>query len=341
MILDLHYVLCSAECGWLHRARALFFLSLFFCAVAAWAQSPGEPYPARAVKFIVPYPPGGSPDVIARGFAERLQASFRQPVIVENKPGAGTLLAAEYVARSPADGYMLMLATSTAFGINPNVNPKWSVDPVKDFTFVSLLGWSDFFLVTSPAFPANNLKELIELARKKPGEFNYGSVGNGTTHHLFMEILKSKLGLDVVHIPYKGSVSALPDLFTNKIQMMFLDFSVAVPYIQAGKLKGLGTTMAAQNTLIGSVPPIEALVPGFDWAGWQGITGPAGMPRQVVARIAEVIRSYQTTQDYLDLMRHTGMVPVTPMLPDTQANFLKTEFDRWGAAIKASGATFD
>ena len=341
MILDSRHMLCSARRGRFHRAWPSLFLSLFFCAASTWAQSPAETYPVRPVRFVVPYPPGGSTDVIARRFGERFQAVFRQPLIIENKPGASTLLAAEYVARSPADGYTLMLATSTTFGISPNVNRDWSVNPVKDFTFVALLGWSDFFLVASPGFPANNLKELIELERAKPGQFNYGSVGNGTTHHLFMEILKSKLGLDVAHIPYKGSVSALPDLFSNKIQMMFLDASVAVPQIQAGKLRGLGTTMAAQNALVSSVPPINALVPGFDWAGWQGIAGPAGMPRQVVGRIAELMRGYLATQDYVELMRRTGMAPATPMPPASQAAFLKTEFDRWGAAIKASGAKFD
>ena len=340
MILDWHHMLRSARRG---RPRNAWpaLVSLFFYAAVAWAQSHAETYPARPVKFVVPYPPGGSPDVIARGFGERFQTVFKQPLIIENRPGAGTLLAAEYVARSPADGYTLMLATSTAFGINPSVNPDWSVNPVKDFTFVSLLGWSEFFLVASPAFPANNLKELIDLVRTKPGQFNYGSVGNGTTHHLFMEILKSKLGLDIVHIPYKGSVSALPDLFSNKIQMMFLDATIAVPQIQAGKLRGLGTTMAAQNALISSVPPINEQVPGFDWAGWQGIVGPAGMPRQVVGRLAELMRSYQVTQDYVELMRRTGMVPASTMLPASQAAFLKTELDRWGVAIKASGAKFD
>lgn len=341
MIGDSHHMRCSVGRSGLHHAKTVLFLSLLFCTVATWAQNPGENYPSRPVRFIVPYPPGGSPDVIARGFGERFQAALKQPLIIENKPGASTLLAAEYVAKSPADGYVLMLATSTAFGINPNVNRNWSVDAVKDFTFVSLLGWSNFFLVASPAFPANNLKDLIEQVRKKPGEFNYGSVGNGTTHHLFMEILKSKLGLNIVHIPYKGSVSALPDLFSNKIQMMFLDAAVAVPQIQAGKLKGLGTTMAAQNALVESVPPINSFVPEFDWAGWQGIAGPARMPQQVVARINEVMRNYTASQDYIELMHRTGMVAATPMLPEIRASFLKTEFDRWGTAIKASGAKFE
>ena len=321
----------------LRSARFMVAVLILLCGGAAVGQN----YPLRPIRVIVPYPPGGSPDVLTRGFGERLQASLGQPVVVENKPGAGTLLAAEYVAKSPPDGYTMMLATSTAFGISPNVSSTWSVDPVKDFTFLGLIGWSDFFLVVNPAFPANNLKDLINLVQKDPGKFNYASVGIGTTHHLFMEILKSVVHLDIVHVPYKGSVAALPDLMTDKVQMMFLDYSVAVPNIRAGKLKAIGTSRAAQNTLFASIVPIASTIPDYDWAGWQGIAGPAAVPRPIVIRVADVIRNYQSSREYLDLMNTTGMVPSKPMSQEELSGFLKAEFQRWGAAIKASGAKFE
>ncbi|OGA02717.1 MAG: hypothetical protein A3I00_07235, partial [Betaproteobacteria bacterium RIFCSPLOWO2_02_FULL_64_12] len=250
------------------KLRALhiaFALAALVIAANAPAQAPGEAYPARLIRFVVPFPPGGAVDILGRAISERLSVAFKQPVIVENKPGAGTLLAAEYVAKAPGDGYTLFLGSVSTFGISPNLYSKAPIDPLRDFTHISRLGSTNLFLVASPSFPAKTVREMIDLIRANPGKFNYGSVGPGTIHHLFMEALNKDAGLEIQHVPYKGGVLALPDIISGKIQVMMLDASIAVPNIQAGKIIALGTTAAKPNAFVASVPPIAATVPGYDW----------------------------------------------------------------------------
>lgn len=321
--------------------RFTLALLLLFGAAPAPAQDSAESYPTRLIRFIVPYPPGGLTDLLARVISEKFQAAFKQPVIVENKPGVGTLVGAEFVARSPPDGHTLIIASVATFAISPQLYPNAPIDPLKDLTPVSRVGATNFFLISSPSFPARNVKELIDVVRKNPGRFNYASVGSGTPHHLFMEVLKKELGLDIQHIPYKGSANAIIDLMSGKVEMMFIDGSLAVPNIQSGKVIGLGTSMAKQTSLLSSVPPIAATVPGFDWAGWQSVAGPAGMPRTVVAKIADVLRRFQDTQEYRDLMFKTGMEPLPPITPEQMSEFVKNDRGQWAAAIKASGAKVD
>src|ERR1700686_1973263 len=206
--------------------------ALVMCAAGvAMAQSS---YPDRPVHLVVPYPPGALTDLLARTIGERLGASLKQPVIVDNKPGAGTLVGAEFVAKQPADGYTLLMATSTTLGISPALYRPSPIDPVRDFAPVSQVGSVNFFLIASPAFPAKSVREMIDAIRKSPGKYNYASVGSGSPHHLFMETLKAEQGLDIQHVPYKGTPAALTDLFSGTIQLMFADATIAVPNIQAG-----------------------------------------------------------------------------------------------------------
>jgi tripartite-type tricarboxylate transporter receptor subunit TctC len=252
--------------------------------------------------------------VLARGLADRLQAAFRQSVIVENKPGLGTLIAAEAIAKAPADGYTFGIASSSTYGIDPLLY-RFSTKPVKDLTPIARIGATNFFLISGPSLPARNLKELIDLIRKKPGQFNYASSGTGTPHHLYMEVLKKQLGVDIQHIPYKGSAQAIIDFYSGKIQVMFIDGSLAVPNIKAGKAIAMGSAMAAQTSLLDSVPPIGATVPGYDWDSWQGLAGPAGMPWPVVTKIAGqcvVIRARRIR----DLMFGISMEPLPPIPPE-------------------------
>jgi len=316
---------------------ALLWLALLSCGLAS-AQSTADAYPSRLIRLVSPYPPGGLTDLLARVIAEKLQAAFGQAVIVENKPGLGTLLAAEYVAKSAPDGYTLGIANTSTFGVSPLLFPNFSVKPAKDLTPIARIGATSFFLISNASLPARNVREFIELARKNPGKFNYASLGSGTPHHLFMELLKSELGLNIEHIAYKGSAPALIDLLSGKVHVMFVDGSLAVPNIQAGKVIGLGTSKAKQTTLISSVPTIEATVPGFDWEGWQGIAGPAGMPWSAVTKIAEVLRRFQTTQEYQDLMIKSAMEPLPSIPPEQMADFVNKDLGRWAAAVKISGA---
>ena len=215
--------------------RLITLIATVLLAGAAQAQD----YPARPLRFIVPYPAGALTDTLARAIGERLSAALKQPVVVENRAGAGTLVGAELVAKAPADGYTLLMATSTTLGISPAMYSKPAIDPVKDFAPVSLVGSVNFFLVTSPSFPAKNVREFVDLVKKNPGKFNYASSGSGSPHHLFMEVFKKELGLDIQHVPYKGSALAVLDVIAGKPEMMFLDFSVAVPNIKAGKIRAL------------------------------------------------------------------------------------------------------
>ena len=185
---------------------ALLFAALLSAAVQA------QDYPSRPLRFIVPYPPGALTDVLARAIGDRLATALKQPVVVENRAGAGTLLGADLVAKAPADGYTLLMATSTTLGISPAIYAKPAIDPVKDFAAVSLVGSVNFFLVTTPAFPARSVRDLIDQVRKNPGKFNYASSGSGSPHHLFMEVLKKEQGLDIQHVPYKGSALAVLDI---------------------------------------------------------------------------------------------------------------------------------
>jgi tripartite-type tricarboxylate transporter receptor subunit TctC len=319
-------------------------VALAFCVLAPLAVAPAaaqSTYPNRPIRLVVPYPPGALTDLLARAIGERLAAALKQPVVVDNKPGAGTLVGAEYVARQPADGYTLLMATSTTLGISPALYQPSPVNPVRDFAPVSPVGTVNFFLIAHPAFPAKNVKEAIEAIKASPGKYNYGSVGSGSPHHLFMEALKTEYGLSIQHIPYKGTPAALTDLLTGQVQIMFSDATVAVPNIQAGKVVALGTSAAAPTALVPGVPPIAATVPGYDWQAWQGIVAPAGTPKDVVARLSAELQRIQAMPEFREQLVKFGMEPFPPQTPEQFAAMIAAEQPRWAKAIKDSGAKVD
>jgi tripartite-type tricarboxylate transporter receptor subunit TctC len=317
---------------------------LALCALAASAMPMAgaqSNYPNRPVKLVVPYPPGALTDLLARAIAERLSAALKQPVVVDNKPGAGTLIGAEFVAKAPADGYTLLIATSTTLGISPLLYQPSPVDPVKDFAPISQVGSVNFFLIASPGFPAKNVREMIDVIERNPGKYNYASVGSGSPHHLFMEGLKTEYGLTIQHIPYKGTPAALTDLLGGNIQVMFSDATVAVPNIQAGKVTALGTSAAKRTQLLPAVPPIADTVPGFDWEAWQGIVAPAGTPKDIIARLSVELQKIEATPEFKEQLFKFGMEPLPPRTPDQFAATIKAELPRWAKAIKDSGAKVD
>ncbi len=298
-------------------------------------------YPTRPIKLIVPYPPGALTDLLARAIGERLGAALKQPVVIENKPGAGTMVGAEFVAKQPADGYTLLMATSTTLGISPALYQPSPVNPVKDFAPVSPVGTVNFFLIANPSFPAKNVKEMIDAIKRHPGKYNYGSVGSGSPHHLFMESIKMEHGLSIQHVPYKGTPAALTDLLGGNLQVMFADATVAVPNIQAGKVIALGTSAAKQTSLVPAVPPIAATISGFDWQAWQGIVAPAGTPKDIVAKLADELQKIQGSAEFRDQLQKFGMEPFAPQTPDQFAAMIAAEQPRWAKAIKDSGAKVD
>jgi tripartite-type tricarboxylate transporter receptor subunit TctC len=307
-------------------------------ALPALAQ---EAYPNRPLRLVVPFPPGALTDLLGRAVGERLGRALGQSVVIDNKPGAGTLVGAELVAKAPADGHTLLISTSSTFGISPALYKPSPIDPLRDFQPVSLVGTVNFFLIAANAFPAKNLREMVDLIRANPGKFNYASVGNGSAHQLFMEDLKQRMGLDIQHVPYKGTGGALVDLIPAKVHIMFADATVAVPNIQGGKVQTYGTSAAKQNTLIASVPPLSQFVPGFDWQAWQGVSVPAATPAPVVARLAAEMQKFQQTQEFRDLLAKFGMEPWGPMSPAEFAAYVKNDMPRWAEAVRVSGAKVD
>jgi tripartite-type tricarboxylate transporter receptor subunit TctC len=304
----------------------------------AQAQDAAANYPLFPVKIVVPYPAGSIPDTLGRMIADQLQKQFGKPVVVENRAGASTLLGAKVVSNAEPDGYTLLIPTVTTFSIAPQLNPKTGVDPINDFTPIARLGGTNFFLVVRSSFPARTMREWIDEVKRNPGKYRYASAGIGTPHHIFMELLKKQFGHEITHVPYKGSVEAMPDLLAGRVDMAFLDGSQAVSHLKSGGLQALGTTMAKQTDLVEGVLPIAKTVPGFDWSGWIMIAGPHGMPKPVVARIATQVAELQATPLYAGAL-HNSLMEAMPILsPSEAAAFVRDEYERWKPVIKLSGA---
>jgi tripartite-type tricarboxylate transporter receptor subunit TctC len=304
----------------------------------AQAQQTTATYPSFPIKIVVPYPAGSIPDTLGRMIGDQLQTQFGKPVVVENRAGASTLLGAKVVSNAEPDGYTLLIPTVTTLSIAPQLSPKTGVDPINDFTPIARLGATNFFLVVRSSFPAKTVREWIDEVKQNPARYRYASAGIGTPHHIFMELLKRQFGLDITHVPYKGSVEAMPDLLAGRVDMAFLDGSQAVSHIKSGELQALGTTMATQTDLVEGVPPIAATVAGFDWSGWIMIAGPRGMPKPVVARLAAQVAQLQATPRFADAL-HNALMEAMPILsPDQTASFVRDEYERWKPVIELSGA---
>jgi tripartite-type tricarboxylate transporter receptor subunit TctC len=323
------------------RCAGWLLLSLAAVAAVPAAAQDARPYPSQPIKLVVPFPAGSLVDTLGRSLGEALTASLKQPVIVDNKPGASTLLGAKIVAAAPPDGYTLFVPTVTTMSMAPQLVSQPGIDPVKDLTPIARLGATNFFLSVHPSFPARTMKEWIAEVKKHPGKYSYASSGNGSPHHIFMELLKKELGLDIVHVPYKGSSSSMPDLLSGKVEMAFLDGTLAIPNIKMGKLFTVGTSMAKRSVLLPSAPPIAETVPGFDWSGWIGVAGPAQMPPSVVNVLANEIRRLQGTPQFTELLNKAAMEPTEPIPAAQMPEFVRKEHERWGPAIKISGAKPD
>ena len=298
-------------------------------------------YPNKPVKIVVPFTAGSLVDVLGRAIGEELQSSLKQSFIIENKAGASTLLAAKAVAVAAPDGYTLMVPTVTTLSLGPQLMANPGFDPLKDLTPIARLGVTNFFLVTNPAFPARNMKDWIEVVRKNPGKYSYASSGNGSPQHIFMELLKKQLGLNITHIPYKGSNTSMVDLLSGQVDMSFIDGTLAIPHLKTNKLYAMGTSMAKRTVLVPSVPPIAETVPGFDWSGWIAFAGPPNMPAPIVDLLADKLKKFQATPAYAVLLDKAAMEPSDPLSPAEMAEFVRKEYRRWSPAIQNSGAVVD
>jgi tripartite-type tricarboxylate transporter receptor subunit TctC len=296
-------------------------------------------YPNRTIKMVVPYPAGGTTDLLGRLVADQLKVGLNATCIVENKPGAGTTLGAEQVARSEPDGYTLLMATSTTLAINKTLYKKLPYDPVKDFTPIALVAGVPFALIVNPMLPAKTLTEFIAYAKSKPGELAYGSAGNGSPQHLGAEMLRSAAVIDIRHAPYRGSVPAMLDVIAGHIPFMIVDLQPALQQIREGKVRVLGVTTPKRVAAAPDIPTLaEAGLPGFELVAWQGVVAPAGVPRGIVDQLAAQIAKLVADPATRDKLTALSLEPLTGSTPDGFASYVKTEVDRWAAVVKASGA---
>jgi tripartite-type tricarboxylate transporter receptor subunit TctC len=315
-------------------APGLALLLLAATSPAATAQD----YPARNVTFIVPYQAGGATDLMARLVGQRLEQRLGRPFVVENRPGAGTVLAAAYVARQPADGYTIMLGTSTTMAINVTLYKSLPYDPTRDLVPVATLAGVPFLLVVNPTLPIRSIAELVSYAKAKPDALTYASNGHGGAAHLFAELLKSATGIAATHVPYKGVAPALNDVVAGHVSMTFGDFGTTLPLVRAGKLRALGGSGAQRVTAAPDIVPLaEAGIPGFDATSWQMVVAPAGLPKEILNRLNVELRAIVSEPRFAEELAGKGMVPlVTAPPPELQA-YVKSEIVRWAEVVKQAG----
>jgi tripartite-type tricarboxylate transporter receptor subunit TctC len=312
------------------------------CMLAAMsAVAPGasaQSYPSKAVRIIVPVASGGATDIIARAVAQRLTATLGQQVLVDNRPGGGSNIGFEVAAKSPADGHTLLLA-QPAFTVNVSLYRKLAYDPLRDFAPIALAVTGANVLVVHPSVPVRTLKELIALAKSRPGQLSYASSGNGTTPHLSGELFKSMAGIDIVHVPYRGAAQSVTDLMGGHVDMAFVSLSSVVPQLKANRLRGLATTSAQRSALMPGLPTFaEAGLRNYEVLGWYGFLAPAGTPREIVAKLNGEIARALAQPDVLQTLNGVGLEAVKPNSPDEFAAFLKSEIGKWAKVVKASGA---
>jgi len=303
-----------------------------FAAVAAAA----DRYPARPLRIVVTYVPGGNTDVAARLVAPHLTERLGQQVIIDNRGGAGGVVGTEIVARAAPDGYTILFGTSAGLTINPQLQPKLPYTVERDFAPVSLLVINPQLMVATLALPAKTVGDFLKLARAQPGKYNYASVGVGSPNHLGMELLKSMAGIDIVHVPYKGSAPAVVDVMAGNVAVLFSSIPVMLQHVRAGKLKPLAVGSATRSPAAPDIPTVAETVPGFEYVTWYGLFLPSATPRAVVTRLNEAVvlalRSPQLDQQ----LRVQGSEP-RPTTPEEATKYMKAEHARWARAIKATG----
>ena len=301
-----------------------------------------ENYPTRPVTIIVPYAPGGGTDLLARIVGQELAKRLGKSFIVENRPGGGTVIAALAAARALPDGYTLLMGTSTPLAINATLHRNLPYDPVADFVPLALVANVPFVLVVNPSLPVKSVSELIKLAKEKPGSLSYGTSGPGSPHHLYSELFKSMTGIEMTHIPYKGSVPALTDVVAGHIPLMFVDLGPAQPMIKDGKVRALGVSSAVRVASLPDVAPIaEVGVPGFEAVAWQMLVAPANTPKEIVDTLYKELKAILALPEIKQRINELGMIPVDSPPPEELARYVKTEIVRWGEIVKKSGASIE
>jgi tripartite-type tricarboxylate transporter receptor subunit TctC len=281
--------------------------ALAACAIAVLpALAAAQPYPSRPIRLVVPFPPAGATDILSRELARLLSDRLKQQVIVDNRPGAGGTLGSDLVAKSAADGYTIQMATSSTHSIGPSLNPRIPYNAQADFTPVAHVASAANVLVVAPSVRANTVAELVAELKAKPGQYNYGSSGNGTIVHLTGELFKSMTGTYVVHIPYRGTALVIPDMVSGQIQLMFDNVASALPHVKDGRVKALAVTSRRRSPLLPQLPPVADAVPGFESVAWFGVFGPRNMPAEATQRLNGEINAILKSPEFQERLRTLG-----------------------------------
>jgi tripartite-type tricarboxylate transporter receptor subunit TctC len=320
----------SARC-----AVVLLVAVLLTSADASLAQS----YPDKPIRIVVTFPAGGPTDAVARPISQSLSTTWGQPVIIDNRGGAGGIVGTEIVAHSAPDGYNLLIGTAGGMSINPSLHAKLSYDPFKDFAPISMLVINPQILVMHPALAASNVRELVALAKSKPGQLNFASSGTGTATHLGLELFKAATGINVVHVPYKGGAPALTDLIAGQVQLLFISIPSVMPQVKAGRLKAIAVSSARRSLSAPDVPTVaESGYPGFEYVNWNALFAPAATPRAIINKLNSEVVKIMRDPDLAQKLVSQGAEPA-PGTPEQLAQYMRVDFDRWRKVIRAAGIT--
>jgi len=321
------------------RSSTVIALGVALCSVSALVQA--QTYPAKPIRFIVPFPPGAGNDIIARAIALRLTEVFGQPIIVDNRPGGGGMLGIMALAKAAPDGHTIAMGSTSTLAINPAMNRKLPFDAQRDIAPISLLGSAPFILAVHPSVPAQSVKELVALAKARPGVLNYSSAGTGVTNHLAAEIFKSMTGTDIAHVPYKGAAPAMFEAIAGQVQLTFGPMLSTLPHTRSGKLRALGVTRGTRSPVAPEIPTIaESGVPGYEVLNWYGMVAPASTPAGIVNRVQRESVQILNAKDIRDRLTSEG-ADVIGNTPAQFAAFIKAEIPKWASAVKTAKVTAD
>lgn len=322
------------------RAAMYMFAGIVGCVLAA-AASEAQVYPTKPIRFIVPTSPGGISDTLARTLAQKLADSLRQQIVVDNRPGAGGSIGTELAAKSPPDGYTLLMGNLATHAINPSLYKKLPYNPSQDFIPLTLVASVPEVLVIHPSLAAYSVRELIKFAKSRPRQLNYSSAGNGTTTHLSMELFKKMAGVDLVHVPYKGGVPALTDLVAGNVQAMFPNISVALPQIRLGKLRALAVTTLSRTPLAPDMPTVaESGLPGFEVSQWFGVFVPTGTVMEIVSRLHAEIVAVLKAGDVRQKFNSQG-ADLVYNSPSEFSSYIKADLAKWSKVVREAGARIE
>jgi tripartite-type tricarboxylate transporter receptor subunit TctC len=315
------------------RCLSVALIALAMGGLVALAQD----YPSRPVTIVVPFAAGGGTDILGRMVAQQLEQRLGRPFLIENRPGAGSTTAAAFVARAQPDGYTLLMAPSNTLAVALTIYKNIAYDPVGDFVPLGLIAQTPFMLIVNPALPVHSVAGLIRLAKEKPGELSFGSAGPGTPHHLYAELFKSMTGIEMGHVPYRGSLPLLNDVVAGHIPLAFIDFGPSIGMLQAGKVRPIGISTKMRLAQFPDIPPIADAVPGFDAASWQMLVAPARTPRPIVDKLHRELMAVVALPEFRNQIIAGGMLPMDNPSVEGLQDFVKAEIVRWGGIVRRAG----